>query len=144
MTSRERGSASVEFLSLGVLLLVPLIYLVLMLGKFEATSFAVEGAARHAARLAVETTSGPERTAAINRSVAQALRDFDLDPAAAAVTVRCQPASCQGAGTKVEVSVVVAVALPLMPDWLAGNRLGVLPVGASATYSVSRFAGGDR
>ncbi|HEU5222088.1 MAG TPA: TadE family protein [Candidatus Lumbricidophila sp.] len=136
----ERGSASVEFLSLGVLLLVPLIYLVITVAKVEAATFAAEGAARHAARLAVATTSDADRARAVNGVVAQAMADFDLDPNAAAVRVQCEPADCRGAGAHVEVTVTARVALPLVPDWLVTNQVGGVQVAASATYSVSRFA----
>ena len=42
----ERGSAVVEFVVLGVLMLVPLIYLVMMMARLQAGSFAVTQAAR--------------------------------------------------------------------------------------------------
>ena len=51
----ERGSASLEFLTVGMILLVPLVYLVLALAAIQGGSLAVEGAARHAARVAVLT-----------------------------------------------------------------------------------------
>ena len=45
----EQGTAVVEFCSLGLLLMLPLIYLVVAMGRIEAASFAADGSAREAA-----------------------------------------------------------------------------------------------
>ena len=54
----ERGSAVVEFVVLGVLMLVPLIYLVMMMARLQAGSFAVSQAAREAGRAYVTSPVG--------------------------------------------------------------------------------------
>ncbi len=46
LSRRDRGRAVVEFVFLGVLLLVPLIYLVMVIGRIQAAAFAVSTAAR--------------------------------------------------------------------------------------------------
>ena len=46
----DAGNAIVEFLGAALLLLVPLVYLVLVLGRLQAATFATAGAAREAAR----------------------------------------------------------------------------------------------
>ena len=46
----DDGSASLEFITVGVLLLVPLVYLVLVVSSLQAASLAVEGAAQQASR----------------------------------------------------------------------------------------------
>ena len=46
----EEGSAVVEFVALAVLLLIPIIYLILTVGRLQAASYAVSTAAREAAR----------------------------------------------------------------------------------------------
>ena len=77
--SREAGSAAVEVLVLGVLLLVPLVYLVLTLAVLQGAAFAAEGAARQAARsiaLAADDRSG---RAAADDAVAVALADWRVD-----------------------------------------------------------------
>ncbi|NKY41663.1 pilus assembly protein, partial [Cellulomonas septica] len=50
---RDDGSAVLEFLGVALVLLLPTVYLVLVLGRLQAATFAVEGAAREAARTAV-------------------------------------------------------------------------------------------
>ena len=42
----DEGSAVVEFVTLGVLLLIPVIYFVLVMGQLQAAAFAVESASR--------------------------------------------------------------------------------------------------
>ncbi|HSP76545.1 MAG TPA: hypothetical protein VLO31_10065, partial [Cryobacterium sp.] len=49
----ERGSASLEFITAGLILLVPLVYLVLAMAALQGGALAVEGAARQAARVYV-------------------------------------------------------------------------------------------
>ena len=46
----EGGSASLEFITVGLLMLVPLIYLVGALGMIQGQALGVEAAARHTAR----------------------------------------------------------------------------------------------
>lgn len=142
--SGERGSASLEFLTVGIILLVPLVYLVLALAAIQAGALGVEGAARQAARVAVTETAGAETEAAAARAVQVALADYGIDAAAASVTVRCDRADCSEAGARVSVSVAARVELPLVPDFLALSSVGTVPVEASATQTVSRFAGAVR
>ncbi|MCA1943576.1 MAG: pilus assembly protein, partial [Yonghaparkia sp.] len=53
----DRGSASLEFLVAGLLMLVPLVYLILTLGTIQSAALATEGAARQAARVFVQAPS---------------------------------------------------------------------------------------
>ena len=55
----DAGSAVIEFLAVTLLLLVPIVYLVLVLGRLQAATFAAEGAAREAGR-AFTTAVGPD------------------------------------------------------------------------------------
>lgn len=143
-TAGERGSASLEFLTVGILLLVPLVYLVLALAAIQAGALGVEGAARQAARVAVAAAAGAGSDAAVARAVQVALADYGIDAAAASVTVRCDRADCNEAGARVSVSVAALVELPLVPDFLALSAVGSVPVEASATQTVSRFVGAAR
>src|SRR3954464_11281688 len=73
--SRDQGSAVIEFVAIGVLLLVPLVYLVLAMGRVQAASFAADGSARAAARAFVTAADDDDarRRAAI--AVQLGLRD---------------------------------------------------------------------
>lgn len=52
----DDGSASLEFLTVGLLMLVPLIYVVVALGQIQHQALGAEAAARHVAR-AISLTS---------------------------------------------------------------------------------------
>src|SRR5688572_9737236 len=89
--SDERGSASLEFIVAGLLLLVPLVYLVLSVSSVQAASLAVEGSARHASRVFVQAGSIAEANAAAARAVEVTLADYGLDASDATVTIACRP-----------------------------------------------------
>ena len=44
------GSAALEFITVGVVLLVPLVYLIIALGTIQEQALGVDAAARHTAR----------------------------------------------------------------------------------------------
>ena len=136
----ERGSASREFLTVGMILLVPLVYLVLALASVQSAALGVEGAARQAARVAVVQTDGAGPSAGVERTVRVVLADYGVDAGAASVDVACS-AACDDAGSRITVSVRAAVALPLVPQVLASRSLGTVQLESSATHTVSRFAG---
>lgn len=137
----ERGSASLEFLTVGMLLLVPLVYLVLALAAVQGGALAVEGAARQAARVAVQAGDRAAAEAAVERAVQVALADYGVDAGEASVALDCQALDCALPGSRIRVSVRASVGLPLVPDVLSLDRVGSVPLEASATQTVSRFAG---
>lgn len=139
--SADDGSASLEFLTVGVLLLVPLVYLVLAVAAVQAGALGVEGAARQAARVAALAADRDASNAAVDRAVRITLADYGIDVAAASVAVACDRDDCLEPGARVSVSVVARVELPLVPDVLSLSAIGSVPVGATATQTVSRFAG---
>ncbi|HEY6798382.1 MAG TPA: hypothetical protein VI248_27195 [Kineosporiaceae bacterium] len=125
----DTGSAVVEFVFLGVLLLVPLVYLVLALGRVQAAAFATDSAARAAAR--AFTTAPDEATGRVRAlaAVRLALRDqgFDRDPAAAS-WLTCSSQPCLAPNVRVGVEVSVDVVLPGVPsgvDRIAGTHVTV-------------------
>ncbi len=142
--SSERGSASLEFLTVGIILLVPLVYLVLAVAAIQGGALAVEGAARQAARVAVQASDRAAADAAVDRAVRVTLADYGVDAGEASVSIDCDAATCLDPGTRVRVSVTARVTLPLVPDFLSLDRVGSVPLEASATQTVSRFAGSGR
>lgn len=136
----ERGSASLEFLTVGIILLVPLVYLVLAVAAIQGGALAVEGAARQAARIAVQASAEGAADAAVDRAVRVTLADYGVDAGAASVAIECSATDCLEPGSRIRVSVVARVALPLVPDFLALDAVGSVPLEASATQTVSRFA----
>jgi len=141
--SGDAGSAVVEFVSLAVLLMLPVIYLVLTLGRLQAAAFAVEGASREAARsvaTAPDAQTGERRAAT---AVALALSDQGFggpgDPAPV-VSVECSQQPCTSPETLVRVTVEVDVVLPAVPGFLDGVVPVRVPVSASGATVVDRFA----
>ena len=142
----DTGSAALEFITVGLIMLVPLVYLIVALGSIQAQSLGVEAAARHAARaiaLASDAPSAGERADLVIASVAA---EYNIDPDNLRVSVSCVPAAstCPDAGSTVMVTVAARVALPLVPAILGLDRLASVPVEASSAQKVSRCWGVDR
>lgn len=141
--SSDEGSASLEFISVGLLLLVPLVYLVLTLSALQCAALALDGAARQATRIFVQGDSvGAARTAA-GRAIEVTLSDFGVDASAASVEITCrpQPSACLTRRGFVTVTITVVVQLPMAPPVLDLGLPAGLPVTATATEQVSRFWG---
>ncbi|PJJ62379.1 hypothetical protein [Compostimonas suwonensis] len=138
----DDGSASLEFLGAGVLLLVPLVYLVLAVSAVQSAALTTEGVARQAARLYALSGSEAQARSAIERAVAVGFADVGVDPAQARVEVLCSPdpQRCLTRAGRITVTVSVQVPLPLLPPALPLDIPSSVPVGASATQPVSRFA----
>ena len=128
----DDGSAIVEFLGVALLLLVPVVYLALTLGRLQAATFAVDGAAREAARAVVTATDATSAEQRVIAAVGLALADqgVDADPAAA-TSVACD-SDCLAPGTAVTVRVATDVPLP-GTGWLQGAIPVSVPVSATAT-----------
>ena len=141
--SNDQGSASLEFITAGMLLLLPLVYLVLTMASIQAGAFAVEGAARQAARVYVQSASIGEANAAASRAIEFALADYGLDADSVSVTVTCSPnpASCLTRRGFVTIHVSTTISLPLVPPILELDVPLSIPVESTATQQVSRFWG---
>jgi Flp pilus assembly protein TadG len=131
----ERGSAIVEFHFLGILLLVPLVYVMLAVLDVQRASYGVTQAAREAGRIYVAT--GDETAARMAAQVA--LADQGLAAESAEITVRCSAAPCYQPGAEVTVTVGSTVNLPFLPDVLAGAVNAAIPVEAMHSSVVDRF-----
>lgn len=142
-TEQDRGSASLEFLTAGMLLLVPLVYLVLTLGAIQSAALATEGAARQAARVFVQAESTAVGRAAAERALALALADHGVEASEVALSIRCSPvpSQCHTRRGWVTVETSARVPLPLLPPVLELRGPLSVPVEASATQQVSRFWG---
>ena len=99
MTSRrERGTATVEFVWLTILLLVPFVYVLIAVFDTQRASYAVSAASRSAARAylqAADPATGEQRARFAARV---ALDDQDVD---ANVVISCEPSSIRLACSRV-------------------------------------------
>ena len=135
----DEGSALVEFVGVALVLLVPLVYLVLVVGRLEAASFAAEGAVREAARVFVASDdaadAAPRALAAAGVAMAdQGLRDDPAD----AVSIACSDA-CLTPGSEVTVDVRVRVPLPFVPPFVRRAVPLEIPVAAERTAVVDEY-----
>jgi hypothetical protein len=139
----DDGSASLEFITAGMILLVPLVYLILAMAMVQGGALAVEGAARQAARVYVQAPDDAEGRARAARAVEFSLADYGIDASGAQVQIDCEATTtgCLTRQARVTVTVRISVALPLVPDVLFVRRAASIPLTASATQTVSRFWG---
>lgn len=127
MKDSERGSAILEFHFLGILLLVPLVYIMLAVLDVQRTAYGVTQAAREAGRIYVAT--GNE--VAARAAAAVALADHEVDAADVDLVVHCAADPCYQPGSEITVTVESSVPLPLVPDALAGVANARIPVSAT-------------
>jgi len=139
----DTGTASLEFITAGLVLLVPLVYLVLTMSAVQGAAFAVEGASRQAARVFVGAATVAEAEEDARRAVDFALADYGLDPADAEMAISCRPdpGECLTRRGFVTVEVSTNVTLPLVPPVLDLDVPLSVPLSSSATQQVSRFWG---
>ena len=138
------GSAALEFITVGVILLVPLVYLVIVLGTIQEQAFGVEAAARHTARaiaMAPDAATAGGRSEAVLASIVD---EYRLNSADVRVSAECIPvgAGCPAAGATVIVTVMTRVRLPFVPAIFGLDDALAVPVEASAAQKVSRMWGG--
>jgi hypothetical protein len=120
----EHGSAVVELVWLGILLLVPILWIVLSVFEVQKGAFGASAAARSAGRayaLAPTDAEGERRARAVAR---QALADQGLESAPLQLTVTCTPypGDCHRGTSVITVRIATRVDLPLMPDVLGGDK----------------------
>jgi hypothetical protein len=129
----------------GLILLLPLVYLVLTMSAIQAGSFAVNGASRQAVRVYVQSRDERSAEAAAERAIHFALEDYGIDSATASVSIACSPlpATCLHRAGTVSISVRVSVALPLLPAALTGSGPLAVSLESTATEQVSRFWGSE-
>jgi hypothetical protein len=129
----ERGSALVELTWLGILLLVPMIWIVLSVFEVQRGAFGVSAAARSAGRafaLAPDDATGQEQAHA---AAAVALADQGAAEWGWHLQITCGGlADCHTGGAVVTVRITSSVALPFIPDLLGGGAA----FGLSARHDV--------
>lgn len=136
----EDGSALVELVWLGILLLVPLLWIVVSVFEVQRGAFAVSGAARAAGRayaLAPDDAEGRRRADAAARL---ALADQGVDGVGVTVDITCTPypRDCHSGTSVITVRVASHVDLPLLPDVLGGGSPG-FALDASHTVPIGQY-----
>lgn len=134
----EAGSAVVEAL-LAVLLLVPIVYLVVVVGRVQAGAFAAETAAREAVRAVVTAESSAQGAARADAAVRIALTDQALPAEAAALDLECEHQPCLTPAGDVAAVVHVTVPLPLVPALFDAAAPPSIRVEAAHVGMVDRY-----
>ncbi|GAB3390050.1 hypothetical protein GCM10027568_13150 [Humibacter soli] len=139
----DAGSAALEFITAGLILLVPTVYLVVALASIQGAQLAAAGAARQAARVYVQAHDDEDAAARASSAVQFALADFELPLDVATVRVACEPRqdACLTRRGTVTVTVSVRTPLPLVPDVLDLRKGASVTVAAASTQRVSRLWG---
>lgn len=136
----ERGTATVEFVWLTILLLVPFVYVLIAVFDTQRASYAVSTASRSAARAYLMATdpASAEQRARIAARVALSDQGVDAD-----VLISCMPglADCLQPGSSVRVIVRTVQPLPLTPSVL-GDQLGGIAVDSTHTESFGTYRAG--
>ncbi|GAB6898721.1 GNAT family protein [Kineosporia succinea] len=138
-TRDEQGSAVIEFITLGMLLLLPVAYLVLILGRVQAATFAANGAAREATRSYVTAANSGEGQVRAAASAELALQDQGFGSEEGELQIVCSRALCLTPGERVRAEVRVTADFPWLPAGLAETLRAHVVVTASQVETVDRF-----
>jgi len=138
--SDQRGSALVELSWLGILLVLPVLWIVMSVFQVQRGAFGVSSAARAAARayaLAPDDASGLARA---REAARVALDDQGVHGVTPQVRVTCTPypGECHQGTSVITVSVHSRVVLPLMPSVLGSSRPS-FALDATQTVPIGQF-----
>lgn len=134
----EQGSAIVEFVFLGVLMMVPLVYLVMSVGRVQAGSYAVTTAAREAGRAFVTAEAGDDAAGRARAAAEIAFADQGFG-SSGGLAISCSATPCLSPDARVETTARVTVPLPLIPAFARDVVPLEIPLSASHLSTIDRF-----
>ena len=136
----ERGSALVELTWLGILLLLPLLWIVVSVFDVQRGAFAVSGAARAAGRAYALAPSDAEGRVRAQAAARQALEDQGVRGAPLEVRISCTPypRDCHSGTSVITVRISSRVDLPLLPSFFGGGAPS-FALDASHTVPIGQF-----
>ena len=114
----DRGSAVVEFVGLGLLLLIPIMYLVVTVARVQAGSFAVVAASEQAGQAVTTMNPATFNPAVLQEVAGVAALDHGFETQDLAVRVSCAQGACTSPGAVVTVHAQLNVQLPGVPGFL--------------------------
>ena len=137
----ESGRAIVEFVFLGTLLLVPLVYLIMTLAQVQAAAYGATAAAREAGR-AFTTAATEVQGMPRARAAAQvAFMDFGFTDQDASVVIVCDGSPCLRPVARVTATSTIQVRLPFVPAFVGEVIPTTIPVSVTHVATVDRFGG---
>lgn len=136
----DEGRAIIEFVFLGILLLLPLTYLVLTAARIQAAAFSAALAAREAGRAyvtGVDDHAGARRADAAARL---AFEDFAFTDGTE-LGVACDGSPCLRPGGYVTTTARIEVELPLIPDFVASRLPSSVSITSTHVATVDTYVG---
>jgi Flp pilus assembly protein TadG len=122
----ERGSGLVELIWLGLILLLPVVYVVVTAAAVQRGAYATTAAARAAARAFALADTDQRGRAEAQAAARRAFADQGLPGQSIDVRIDCPPRPiCHQGGAVISVAVRTRVALPLLPALLGGHAPGI-------------------
>ena len=134
----DTGNAMVEFTFLGVLLFVPLVYVIVAVFDVQRASFGASTAVREAGRAYVGASSTVEAEQRAEEAARIALRDQGLELEPGELRITCSADPCLTPGAVVTVTLDSQVALPWVPS-LGGRPTAAISVDARHDAVVDAF-----
>ena len=138
--SGERGSAVIEFIIIGVLVLVPLVYIAMCVMRVQAATVASSLAVREAGRAFVSADTVPDAQSRAVAAARIALGDQGFELPARSLRIRCSAAGCLQPESSVQVELNWSVGLPWLPEFLGVDRTEI-PISAQRTMPVDTYRG---
>lgn len=140
MTSHrnDNGSATVEFIALSIILLIPAIYLLVTISQLQAAGYAAVAASDQAAKTIAYTTSDTQAEPRAIDTVHLTAKNYQLDPSTTDTTIYCSNTPCSTPGTQITVHVSIDVPLPLIPTFL-GNQTRIATMDATGYHVIGEF-----
>jgi hypothetical protein len=136
---RDEGRAVVEFIFLGILLLLPLLYLVLTAARIQAAAFSASLAGREAGRAFITAATEEDASARARAAAGLAFDDFGFEPGEAGVEIACDGTPCLRPEGRVTTRALIEVRLPLVPDFIAEHVPSSVSISSSHVATVDRF-----
>lgn len=140
MTShrKDNGSATVEFIGLSIILLIPAIYLLVTISQLQAAGYAAVAASDQAAKTIAYTPEESQAERNALKTVQLTAENYQLDPATMQTDIHCSNTPCTTPGTQIRVNVAVEVPLPLIPTFL-GNQTRIATMDATGYHVIGEF-----
>lgn len=136
----DEGSAALEFIAVGVILLVPLVYLIIALGAIQEQTLGVEAAARHTVRAIALAPDAATAAARSEQVLSSVVEQYGIDDGTLEVSMVCPGADgeCPRAGATVMLTITASVSLPLIPAVFGLQDAASITVQGTAAQKVSR------
>lgn len=140
----EDGAAIVEFCFLGILFLVPIVYIMITVFDVQRAAYGTTAAAREASRAYTLGDNLGEASARANEAAASALTDQGIQvggAGGAAIQVTCEPTpeSCLTPGSSAVATVSYNVRIPGAPAALGGGDAFTIPITSTHTTPYGQY-----